>query len=550
MGSQNSHTGTFTFEHPELGSMTGLITPDNVVQFRAIPYATIPARFKHSILLNNLSKTNRDFTKYGFACPHSQPPDAAGGGSFPGEPWPSPQSELDCLILQVNVPLACLQPQSSPNRLPVLVYIHGGGFVLGKIDAQHNTSLLVSQSISDSQPLISVSLQYRLGALGYLKVPGGSNFAPYDQRNALLWIQKFIKGFGGDEKKVTVFGESAGGMSICYHMLAAPPPSGPLFNRVVLMSGVIGPMCAPIPEMEADKVFEQVCEILEIKERGEEAVERLRGMEVEKIVFVSDWLSGSGGMWLPTVTEEWFGEEFERVSWDRIPELLGRCEWVDEVVLGTTGIEGMMFMPVLSFVPQAIFISTIEEQLGKEAAAKMFRAYNITPTMDPNLFLSAAIRWIGDVIFDSSNHTLARHLALNTNKKVYRYLFDVRSPFPGQPFYQTAHHWVDVYFVFRGHQFRYPTEALKRISDQHARMWTTFANGKQPWTEYNPADGKEVIMVADERDGWVERSVAEEEKLNERSWTRCELLWDAWAGKKGEWFLPLKIAPLEGKKLV
>jgi hypothetical protein len=55
----------FTFDHAELGPMTGLITPQNVVQFRAIPYATIPARFKRSILLESISHTNRDFTKDG-----------------------------------------------------------------------------------------------------------------------------------------------------------------------------------------------------------------------------------------------------------------------------------------------------------------------------------------------------------------------------------------------------------------------------------------------------------------------------------------------------
>ncbi|KAF2471239.1 uncharacterized protein BDR25DRAFT_223351, partial [Lindgomyces ingoldianus] len=180
------------------------------------------------------------------------------------------------------------------------------------------------------------------------------------------------------------------------------------------------------------------------------------------------------------------------------------------------------------------------------------RAYNITPTMDSNLFLTAATRWIGDVVFDGPNHALAQHLTKHTDKRVYRYIFDIRNPFPGQPFYQLAHHWVDVYFVFRTFQFRYPTEALKQISDQHARLWVTFANGKAPWKEYRVTEGnsREVVMVADERDGWVERSVAENERLNEWSWKRCEKLWESWGAQNGSWFLPLKIKPLEGRKLV
>ena len=144
-------------------------------------------------------------------------------GLFPNQIWPPTTDEVNSLILQVNVPLACLQESSSKlSNLPVLIYIHGGGFVLGKIDEQHSTALMVEQSLLDSQPIVSASIQYRLGALGFMRTPEGeSNFGFHDQRNALLWIQKFISGFGGDEKNVTVFGESAGSMSICYHMLAA-----------------------------------------------------------------------------------------------------------------------------------------------------------------------------------------------------------------------------------------------------------------------------------------------------------------------------------------
>jgi 4-aminobutyrate aminotransferase-like enzyme len=65
MTSNTIKSGTFTFNHAELGHMTGVVTPENVVQFRAVPYATIPARFKQSILLNTGSETNEDFTKLG-----------------------------------------------------------------------------------------------------------------------------------------------------------------------------------------------------------------------------------------------------------------------------------------------------------------------------------------------------------------------------------------------------------------------------------------------------------------------------------------------------
>jgi hypothetical protein len=142
-------------------------------------------------------------------------------------------------------------------------------------------------------------------------------------------------------------------------------------------------------------------------------------------------------------------------------------------------------------------------------------------------------------------------LSTHTNKKVYRYIFDVRNPFPSQPLYQQPHHWVDKYFVFKTLQFRFPTQKLKDISTKHAQRWIDFANGKKPWRQYTySGDGEEVIMVADEREGWVERTVAENEKITELSWKRCELLVESWKDFKGKVFSPLDIEPLKGKSVV
>jgi carboxylesterase type B len=281
-------------------------------------------------------------TSYSYACPQIFPDENSSGGTFPGEIHPPPSDEFKCLILQLNVPLVHLQSQShSSSKLPVLVYIHGGGFVLGKIDPQHNTALLVEQSILDSQPIISASIQYRLGALGYLHTPEPetANLALNDQRNALYWIQRFVGGFGGDSARVTVFGESAGAISICGHMLAAPPPEGPLFTRVVLMSGIIGPSTAPNSVEKAEEQYEAFLERLGVQTRGEDGMQELRDMDVQRIVETSAEFNDEGSMWLSVLDREWFGEEAKSVTWDRIPELLGKCEWVDEVVLGTTSFE-------------------------------------------------------------------------------------------------------------------------------------------------------------------------------------------------------------------
>lgn len=97
---------TYVLEHPQLGTMTGARytnTPE-VVRYRGIPYATLPGRFKPSVLQENLDGLSRDFTKPGYACPHTfKMDDVHSGGPYPGEK-PIQTSGFDSLILEINVP--------------------------------------------------------------------------------------------------------------------------------------------------------------------------------------------------------------------------------------------------------------------------------------------------------------------------------------------------------------------------------------------------------------------------------------------------------------
>jgi hypothetical protein len=206
-------------------------------------------------------------------------------------------------------------------------------------------------------------------------------------------------------------------------------------------------------------------------------------------------------------------------------------------------------------VTPAAFLSSIEKQLGPTASSLISRAYAITPTMDQNLFLTFFLRWIGDVLFDAPTHLLATYLSAKTTKRVYRYIFDVRNPFPNHALYQQPHHWVDIYFVFKAHQFRYPSQRLKDISTQQARLWNEFANGKAPWGEYKYSEGdrkgEAVLMIADERAGWVERSTAQVESDLEWGYERCEELVKSWkeGGKEGKTWDALGLECLRGTKM-
>jgi carboxylesterase type B len=386
--------------------MKGLISPEtpNVVRFRAIPYATLPGRFKQSVLQEKLDGHSRDFTNPGYACPHTfDMEDIHSGGLYPGQETIK-MSEFDSLILDVNVPRSHLESlnKASTEYLPVMAYIHGGGFVLGKIDAQHNTAHMVQHSLTISKAVVAVAIQYRLGALGFMATPdGGKNFALWDQRNALLWIQKFIGGFGGNKGRVTLFGESAGAYSICCHMLSHRPPYPlePLFRRVIIMSGVMGPMLSPISEKDAAKAFDTMCKSQGISERDQTALEKLRTLDLHSIVSASEAWSSQGNMWSPVEDSAFFRTN---ITWDKVPELLGSCEWVDNMIVGNTGFEGLAGLSDARLMTPKSFQDHLRRELSDEAAKEVMEAYHVTLEMDQNLFLTPAMRWCGDIIFDGS----------------------------------------------------------------------------------------------------------------------------------------------------
>ncbi|XP_063592164.1 venom carboxylesterase-6-like [Penaeus indicus] len=135
------------------------------------------------------------------------------------------EGQEDCLYLSVYTP----QPQA--KDLPVMVWIHGGAFILGCAEQYSPLPLL-------TRDIVLVVIQYRLATLGFLstgdaELPG--NLGLKDQTLALRWVQDNIRNFGGDPDQVTIFGESAGGASVHFHVLS--PMSKNLFKRAIMQSG-------------------------------------------------------------------------------------------------------------------------------------------------------------------------------------------------------------------------------------------------------------------------------------------------------------------------
>jgi para-nitrobenzyl esterase len=134
----------------------------------------------------------------------------------------------DCLTLSVWTP-----PPSKDAR-PVMVWIHGGSFINSSADVYD------ARRLASRGDIVVVTLEYRLGALGFLAHPAlgpagqVGNYGLADQQAALRWVRDNIANFGGDPGKVTLAGESAGGMSVCDHLVA--PGSAGLFRAAIIHS--------------------------------------------------------------------------------------------------------------------------------------------------------------------------------------------------------------------------------------------------------------------------------------------------------------------------
>ncbi|GAA5824315.1 hypothetical protein JCM5353_007020 [Sporobolomyces roseus] len=145
----------------------------------------------------------------------------------------------DCLTLNVVRPAGVAENTS----LPVGLWIYGGGYQMGGSgDRRYNGTWVVQRSVEMEKPIIFVSINYRVAALGFLNSPelakeGNQNMGLLDQRLALHWVQENIASFGGDASKVTIWGESAGAMSVSAHLLGYGLNSTNLFRGAILESG-------------------------------------------------------------------------------------------------------------------------------------------------------------------------------------------------------------------------------------------------------------------------------------------------------------------------
>lgn len=222
----------------ERGPVRGVASASSIA-FLGIPYVKPPVgalRWRPPETDATCWAGVRDATQWGAICPQLE--QAQGAPFDAGAPV---QGNEDCLTLNVWKPVA------TDGGLPVMVFIHGGGNTGGSAAEEigatgvklYDGSLLASRG-----GVVVVSLQYRVGALGYLTLSSldaesdagvSGNYGLLDQQAALRWVQRNVAHFGGDPTKVLLFGESAGAVNTCMQ-LAAPGAAG-LFHRAIIQSG-------------------------------------------------------------------------------------------------------------------------------------------------------------------------------------------------------------------------------------------------------------------------------------------------------------------------
>ena len=254
----NIYCSTFIVDIDGFGTVKGQEDEvhNEVVKFLGVPYAEVPQRFAASVMKKSLGEEIFDATRFGDGCI--------------GSTLANWRSE-DCLNVNVYLPKSYLLDPT--QKLPVLINIHGGGFLTG---SNRDGNLQPEQLVHENE-MIVVQVNYRLAHFGFwysgeLDSNGNDgNWGLLDQQLALKWVSKYISSFNGDPEQVTITGCSAGGQSVILHTLLED--SWPLFKRAIAYSGPIG-----VPfytREEAERIYTKVAKCLQCKSAGD--LECLRG---------------------------------------------------------------------------------------------------------------------------------------------------------------------------------------------------------------------------------------------------------------------------------
>lgn len=406
---------------------------------------------------------------------------------------PQPRQDEDCLYLDVRTPAL-----DSTAKLPVMVWIHGGDHHDGS-----GTDLYYRSTALPSLGVVTVSINYRLGLMGYFAHPElatesehgvAGNYGTLDQIAALRWVRDNISAFGGDPDNITVFGESAGGESVL-HMMTSPLARG-LFHRAIVQSGAnSGQMIhlrSPFLGYDsAERTSAAFAAALGIT--GPRQIERLRDRSPDDLYAL-------------VRSADRLGDHFPVIDGHVLPEspfaaVAGGRQAPVPLIIGTTADEGRLIAPVIGgplpeYRHRYLPANALQAEFGEAFADDLPALLAAYPGLDRRES-AAEEAFVCDHLFGAPAYWYAQH-HVAAGAPVWMYLFGRTPPSPTQT--AGAYHAADVPFVHGSTVPIFPmTDDDRTLGETMRRYWTRFAGTADPnpgpadsdavaWPVFDPAD--------------------------------------------------------------
>ncbi len=430
----------------------------------------------------------RDASAFGNDCPQT----VIALFALPGETPGTVKGNEDCLTLNVYTPTGA----TPGSKLPVMTWIHGGLFIAGSSSGYSGAELARKYGV------IVVTVNYRLGALGWLSLPalsaeaGGQsgNYGLLDQQAALKWVQANITAFGGDPAKVTVVGESAGGMSVCAH-LASPQAAG-LFRAAIIQSGLCTSPGNAVTLAEAQTRNTRYasnlgCQVTDLA--------CLRSLDPQKLLStkVPGLRPASAQVWSPVYASAalplQLRDAFESGRFNQVPVMNGTTHDEGRLFVQVASPDGKPISPVLYWGGTGLTVGVVNT--SRTLARYPYRRYG-TPAL-------AFATMFTDAVFSCT--ALRVDQALSKYVPVYAFEFNdpqaatlIKSPsdLPGLG----SHHSSSLAYAFQAPvagladsaQF---TPAQRTLSDAFSGAWMAFVKTGNPnltdnaWVPFATAQG-------------------------------------------------------------
>ncbi len=492
-----------------VGTMEGPVegfSKNGVTQFLGIPFAKPPVGTLRWMPPEPVAKWSaaRKADKFGPTCAQ-----ITTLGPFAGPP----NSNEDCLYLNVFTPDNLLNGKSGA-KLPVLVWIHGGGYVDGETNDYDATKL------AKDGKLVVVTLNYRLNLFGFLAHPAlnnaSGNFGIMDMQAGLRWVQRNIAQFGGDPGNVTLGGQSAGAGAAAANIVS--PAAKGLFHRAIFQSGGYTPVATHAIAQERGTKFAAAAGC-----KGDNVAKCLRALPAGKIIALAGTPSANGPfingpMVDGKIIPEQMIDAFNSGRFNQMP-----------IMIGTTRDEANFNIGIAQYFRKD-HAPTTEEHY--RTAMKAVYGGNAGPGASPPSFAKGTLEavlahypvkstaqaaWTGAATDNITCRGQYVAGALSPHVPIYMYRFDDRSAptyFPKMPGYQSlAYHTGDIPYVFLGYHggpdgLPTPlTETQRKLSDRLVAAWANFArtgnpNGKgdAPWPRWKKGDNSPAYFLQD--DAW------------------------------------------------